>query len=184
MENSKQLWHKNIRLKSYDYSQSGYYFVTVCTNNRNNMLCDIVMVDLCDSVVSSLSDTVVAGLCACPDVVLTNIGSQVKTSILNIPILYKGVSIDQYVIMPNHIHIIVALSQESRHGSLPLQDVIGRLKSFTTYKYNQLNKKNGLILWQRNFYEHVIRNEQALDEIREYIINNPLKWYEDKYYTG
>jgi REP element-mobilizing transposase RayT len=121
--------------------------------------------------------------CIYPEVNLTDIGLQVNTSILKIPILYKGIFIDQYVIMPNHIHMVLIFTQDSRRGSLPLQDVIGRFKSYTTYIYNQISERKGLILWQRNFYEHVIRDEQSLNEIQEYIINNPLKWYEDKYYT-
>lgn len=175
MENNKQLWHKNIRLQKYDYSQCGYYFITICTNNRDNILCNIAIPDI-------LIDAK-ATPCICPEVNLTDIGLQVNNSILKIPILYKEILIDQYVIMPNHIHMILIFTRNSMHGSLPLQDVIGRFKSYTTYLYNQICERKGLILWQRNFYEHVIRNEQSLNEIQKYIVSNPVKWYEDKYYT-
>jgi putative transposase len=96
--------------------------------------------------------------------------------------MYGSVIIDEYIIMPNHIHAIVVINRAVGHGDPTLQDIIGRLKSFTTYEYNKINGTNGLLLWQRSFYEHIIRNEQDLHEIREYIHNNALKWNQDKYY--
>ena len=152
---------KIIRLKDYDYSQAGYYFVTIYTHNRQNLLCDII-----DHA----------------NVKFTDIGLQVKNSILNIPSIFTSVYIELYVIMPNHLHIIVVINGTGGHGTPPLQDIIGRFKSFTTYEYNKMNKTKDKLLWQRNFYDHIIRNEQELQSIREYIINNPAKWQEDKYF--
>ena len=158
-----------IRLKDYDYLQAGYYFVTICTHNRQNLLCDII-----DHA----------------NVKFTDIGLQVKNSILNIPSIFTSVYIELYVIMPNHLHIIVVINKTGGHGTGTgghgnpplLQDIIGRFKSFTTYEYNKMNKTKDKLLWQRNFYDHIIRNEQELQSIREYIINNPAKWQEDKYF--
>jgi REP element-mobilizing transposase RayT len=71
---------------------------------------------------------------------------------------------------------------EGGHGNPPLPDIIGRFKSFTTKRYNEIKGSKYLTLWQRNYYEHVIRNPKELDEIRQYIVNNPSKWELDKYY--
>ena len=76
--------------------------------------------------------------------------------------------------MPNHIHFIIKTT--GGHGGPPLQDIIGRMKSFTTKQY-------GKTLWQRSFYDHIIRDEADYLRIAEYIQNNPAKWTEDKYYT-
>ena len=86
--------------------------------------------------------------------------------------------------MPNHIHFIIILknSQLGGRGNPPLHRIVGQFKSYTNKIYNDLNKTKKLILWQRNYYEHIIRNEREYQEIFEYIQINPLKWKEDKYY--
>ena len=101
---------------------------------------------------------------------------------------YDNIEIDQYVIMPNHIHLIVDLGMsESRRGSLPLREfenqnnielhnVIGRMKSYTTRQYRILTGNQKAVLWQRNFYEHVIRNDEDYAEKWQYIDENALKW--------
>ena len=148
---------KNIRLKEYDYSQAGYYFVTICTHNRQNLLGKVVG----------------GGLCAAPYVMLSNIGKDVETNLLKLPRIFDGIVIKPYIIMPNHIHFVVQLT--GRHGDLPLHKLVGQFKSYTT-------KIHSGILWQRNYYDHIIRNQQEYEKIYEYIETNPLKWEEDKYY--
>ena len=113
----------------------------------------------------------------------TDIGLQVKNSILNIPSIFTGAYIDQYIIMPNHLHVIAVITKTGGHGNPPLQDIIGRFISFTTHEYNKINKTKGMLLWQRNFYEQIIRNEHELQKIREYIMNNPASWHEDEYFV-
>ena len=174
---------KQLRLKNYNYSQSGYYFVTICTHDRQNLLRNIAG---CGSQCPSVLDLNTAPLA---NMELTEIGMQIENSILNIPSLFACANIDQYIIMPNHLHIIIVingkgghLSDTGGHGNPPLQDIIGRFKSFTTYEYNKIYKTNGNIIWQRDFYEHIIRNEYELQQIREYISNNLAKWLEDEYY--
>ena len=162
---------KDIRIKNYDYSQSGYYFVTICTLDRKNILCEIVEAD--DS-----EKTVGAGLHARPQVRLSQIGFELEKII-------KENEITEYVIMPNHIHLVIKLQT----GNLSLSDIVRNIKSFSTYKFWQMtgghrdpplqNKKE--VLWQRNYYEHIIRNEKEYLEILEYVKNNPLKWELDKY---
>ncbi len=156
---------KNIRLKNYDYSLNGAYFVTICTHNRKCILSEIVG----------------EGFQALPQIKLSEIGKQIEKSIHFTHEKYD--CIDKYVIMPNHVHIIVKFYETDRHGNLSLQDIIGRLKSYTTSKYNEINNTQYEKLWQRSFYEHIIRNEKKYQNICEYIETNPQKWKDDSLYT-
>ena len=161
------LSRKQNRLQNYDYSESGAYFVTICTGNRKQILSKIVG----------------EGLCALPSVNLTDIGKIVRESIEYINDNYDNVSIDKYVIMPNHIHMIIRI-QSGGHGDPPLQvyDIVGRFKSFTDNKYKAGGHGDPPLLWQRSFYDHVIRDEEDYLKIWNYIDTNPAKWQEDKYY--
>ena len=152
---------KPTRLKKFDYSQNGYYFITICTHNKQKLLCDIVG----------------EGLCALPSVKLTPIGKIVKQSIEYMGENYKGVLVDKFAIMPNHIHLIIK-NQTGGHGDPPLQvyDIIGRFKSYT-------NSKHSNSLWQRSFHDHIIRGEKDYLKIWNYIDTNPQKWKEDCFYT-
>jgi len=197
---------KNNRLKDYDYSQNGAYFVTICTHNHRNIFWENtdVSVDLSlnsnpTNVGADLRDhpntyqkinvgaglrarpqnsnqnNVEAGLCARLQPELSQIGNEIKKSIQFIEENYDYISIDKYVIMPNHVHLIIIFKNTGGHGNPPLQDIVGRFKSFTTNKY-------GNLLWQRSFHDHIIRNEQDYKKIWEYIDNNPMKLELDKYY--
>ena len=152
---------KSTRLKNYNYSSPGAYFVTICTKDRNNILSDIIVGE---------------GLCALPTNKLTKIGKFVEQSIKYADENYSGVKIDKYVIMPNHIHLIVILDDSGGHGNPPLQDVIYRLKSFTTHEY-------GKNLWQRSFHDHVIRGDKDYIKIWKYVDTNVLKWEQDCFYN-
>ncbi|SHH66399.1 transposase [Clostridium grantii] len=186
---------KNIRLKHYDYSQAGYYFITICTHKKQHLL---------SSIVGGGFHAAHTPFNTEPKIELTIIGKEILKTIEYIDTNYINVKFDKFVIMPNHIHFIVILgeieSKESsnldryckdngnldaatgRRGNLPLQRVVGQLKSYTNRMYNAFNKREDLILWQRNYYEHIIRNDQEYEEIYEYIETNPLKWQEDKYF--
>lgn len=151
---------KNIRLKNFDYSQNGYYFITICTDFKKLCLSEIV----CESEKT---------IC-----ILTPIGEAVKETIQYIHNNYDGVAIEKYCIMPNHIHLIIALG--NAHGGLgnpPLRDVIGRLKSFTTKRFREIQQSPHVILWQRDYYEHIIRNDEDYAEKWHYIDENPIKWF-------
>ena len=152
---------KPTRLINYDYSGEGSYFITVCTHQKQNILCDIVG----------------EGLCALPIIKLTPIGEAVKESIKYIACNYDNISVDKFVIMPNHIHLLIS-NQTGGRGDPPLQiyDIIGNFKSFTTHRY-------GKILWQRSFHDHIIRNEGDYLKIWNYIDTNPQKWNEDCFFT-
>ena len=153
---------KPTRLKGYDYSAPGAYFVTICTHNRKCILSNIILVG--------------EGLCALPQNQLTPIGKEIETALQYINDNYVGVVIDKYVIMPNHIHLIVILDNSGGCGNPPLQNIIGQLKSYTTNKF-------GDVLWQRSYHDHIIRGEKDYREIWEYIDANVLKWETDCFYN-
>ena len=132
---------KEIRLKDYDYSSDGYYFVTICTNFKKPFF------------QSKKAKTIVVA------------------ELARLSTRFKGVNVDYSVIMPNHIHLILYF-ENSKYS---LSRVIQAFKSLTTLKAKQaLPLRITANLWQKNYYEHVIRNEDALFKIREYIENNPL----------
>ena len=151
---------KPTRLKDFDYNSNGAYFITICTKDKQKILCDIVG----------------EGLCALPSVELTPIGEIVKQSIEYINNNYDFVLVDKYTIMPNHVHLIISI-QSGGHGDPPLQvyDIVGRFKSFTDSKYYGK-------LWQRSFHDHIIRDENDYLKIWNYIDLNPQKWTEDIFY--
>lgn len=157
---------KALRLPDFDDSASGAYFVTVCTQKRRCILSDI---------------SVGEGL-APPTTELTDIGKIVEDQLEAVSRRYPAVLIDKYVIMPNHLHLIVVIGEDTG-GASPsptLFDVLRVLKSLTTrFSRNQLG---GALLWQRGYYEHVIRNEKDYREIRNTIDQNPARWAEDRYY--
>ena len=155
---------KPTRLKEYDYSTPGAYFITVCVKDKKELL-------------SKISNVVREGLCALPKNELTPIGKEVEKSIQYINNNYTGIKIDKYVIMPNHIHLIVILDDAGGHGNPPLQNVIGQLKSYTT-------KKFGGTLWQRSYHDHIIRGEKDYEKIWEYIDTNVIKWEQDCFYNN
>jgi len=166
-----------IRLKGYDYTQPGAYFVTICTQNR-----------------ACLFGEVVDG-----KMQVNNAGRMVQTVWDGIPVYYAGVSIDAFVVMPNHIHGIVILVGAAPCGRPPLgqaqgpaptiaislPDVVHRFKTMTTKQYADGVKQSGWSpfpgqLWQRNYYEHIIRDEESLNCIRQYIADNPAQWALDR----
>jgi len=151
---------KPTRLKDFDYSQNGAYFITICTHKKKCLLSDIVG----------------EGLRALPENILTPIGTEVEKSIQYITDTHSGISVEKYVIMPNHIHMIIALDDSGGHGNPPLQNIIGQLKSYTTKIY-------GSILWQRSFHDHIIRNEKDYRMIWEYIDTNVSAWEKDCLYN-
>ena len=152
---------KPIRLPAFDYSSAGAYFVTVCTQDRRCILSDVVVGE---------------GL-APPAVRLSTVGRSVDEEIQAVTRRYENVRIDNYVIMPNHIHLIVSICEQTG-GASPsptLADIIRVIKSVSSHRCPELK-------WQRSYYEHVIRSERDYLEIWNYIDGNPSKWADDKYY--
>ncbi|HAJ65870.1 MAG TPA: hypothetical protein DCM61_04740 [Clostridiales bacterium] len=158
---------KATRLKGYDYSSPGVYFITICTQNRKCMLSDLVVGE---------------GL-APPETRLSEIGRIAEEQILALEERFPSVSIDRYVVMPNHIHILLLL-REQAGGASPsptVPQVIGTFKSITT-RLNRAYGAEGLV-FQRSFHDHVVRGEADYREIWDYIDSNPARWQEDRFYT-
>ncbi len=183
---------RSIRLKNYHYSGGGGYFVTICTQERENQFGEIKN----------------------GEVKLNPAGRMVQTVWEELPEHYPGVEIDEFTVMPNHVHGIVLLNEFVGAGpracpslqtacpasqtpppnqktgrprgaaptkTLTLGDVVYRFKSLTTARYREGVENHDWPpfpgrLWQRNYYEHIIRDENSLNKIREYIIQNPLRW--------
>ncbi|MBE6770482.1 MAG: hypothetical protein E7548_07020 [Ruminococcaceae bacterium] len=155
---------KPTRLKNYNYSSNGYYFITICTHNRKNILCDIV------------GD----GVYDIPKTTLFHCGEIVEKYIQKMNYQYDNVCVDKYVIMPNHIHLILAVenSGTSRAPSPTNNAVSHAISTFKRF----VNKEIGQNIFQRSFHDHIIRNEQDYLKIWNYIDTNPLKWEEDCFY--
>jgi putative transposase len=162
---------RSIRLRNYDYSQAGYYYVTICTQDR-----------IC-----------LFGGVREEHVYLNRLGLLVKRCWRWLPHRYPYVKLDRWVIMPNHLHGIVVIADEDlcRGGSrtaptavVPRRKALGRLigafKTASTKEINKIMNTPGARIWQRSFYDHVMRNETELGLIRQYIFNNPLKWHLDR----
>ena len=163
---------KNIRLKDYDYSQNGAYFITICATNRINLFGLI---------------TVGQGLCSCrySEIELSMIGQIIKNELLQLETRYNTIKIDKYVIMPNHIHAIFIVENTNRQEQSPcptIMDIVCAYKSITTKLCNKNYGVNGSTIWQTRFHDHIIRNEAEYLKIREYIDTNLIKWQDDCYY--
>ena len=156
---------KHARLKHYDYSTTGAYFVTICTKNKRPMLSAIV------------------GRGLAPAVELTPLGKIAEEQIFLLEERFPFIIIDDYVIMPNHIHAIIILKNQAA-GASPrptLTDIICAYKSLTTRECKKVATAE-LELFQTSFYEHVIRNKHDHDAIVKYIYENPMNWAYDKHY--
>ena len=150
---------KNIRLSGHDYSTPGYYFVTICTKNNQEILGTVV-------------GTTAPGR---PFVELSPIGQCVAETIQNAN--RKNVTIDKFIVMPNHIHMIVILTETTDdRGRSSLQQVVRNIKSFVT-------KWTGFPLWQPRYHDHIIRDELEYKKIWQYINENPSQWKEDIYHV-
>ena len=158
---------KQIRLRNYDYSQSGCYFVTICVKDKHELL-------------GTLVGATVPGRPHCvldyPQIELTELGYSVNSAIT----YYNANSIaiiDKYAIMPNHIHMIIVIRPTAGdRGRSPLQEIVRNLKSYVT-------KAAGFSPWQRSFHDHIIRNDEEYLRIWQYIDENPARWSEDIYYV-
>ncbi len=150
---------KTIRLKDYDYSQNGAYFITICTYNRE---CLFVGDD--------------------------SISSRIVDDIWNKTINeYTNVKCPKYVIMPNHFHAIIVIERADIESAPTIPEIIQSFKRCSTIEYIKLVKQNLLPLfdkhiWQCSYHDHIIRNEREYQKIWEYIDTNPLKWELDCYY--
>ena len=168
---------RSIRLQEYDYSQEGLYFITICAHNHICLFGNI------------------------PDgkMVLNNAAEIVKECWLAIPEHYPNTRLHEYVVMPNHVHGILQIvnnvgvgvqnfeplqqSKQNKYQKTIPRSIGSMVRGFKIGVTKWFRKNTNVhLVWQRNFYEHIIRKEQSYNSISKYIINNPSYWLKDKYY--
>ena len=142
-----EISRKNIRLQGYDYTKNGVYFITICCQNRMPLFEQSEVKKMVDLWLWKLEEN------------------------------YQHVVLDAYIVMPDHIHFILIKTEKDE---IPLSRMMTWLKTMTTNAYIKGVRNNGWLpfekrMWQRNYFEHIVRNDRDLNEKREYIINNPLK---------
>ncbi|NDV95793.1 hypothetical protein D0T84_12860 [Dysgonomonas sp. 521] len=176
---------RSIRLHGYDYSQNGLYFVTICVQNKTSLLGKIMEGEM----------------------VLNDAGRMIEKWCGKLLNKFPCITMDTYIIMPNHFHAIIEIMDNvgahlrvcpdktdenddlnGAHTGAPLHHIIQWFKTMTTNEYIHGVKSLGWQpfdkkLWQRNYYEHIIRDEQSHDNITRYIIENPFYWITDNYYV-
>ncbi|MEX0805155.1 MAG: transposase [Candidatus Binatia bacterium] len=161
----------SVRLKGYDYTEPGAYFVTICTWNR-----ECLFGEICDG-----------------KMLLSGLGEVVSDEWCRTATARSHVTLDEFSIMPNHVHGILCIDHQGKGkarlapttaqfghpvaGSLAM--IIGAFKSASTKRINKIRNMPGASLWQRNYYEHIVRSERELTPIREYIATNAARWSED-----
>lgn len=160
---------KRIRVRNYDYSQNGGYFVTICAHNRSNLF-------------GSITQSVGQELCTCH---LTPLGEIVQEQWYAMEKRYAAVKVDKFIVMPNHVHGIVIIDNIQQGQDCPttsLFDVMRTYKSITTKLCNQHNHILRQKIWQPRYHDRIIRDENEYQKLWEYIDNNPLKWELDRYF--
>jgi len=182
MKYNPKIHHRqSIRLRGYDYSQPGSYFITLCTQNRECNLGEIMNGEM----------------------KFTVRGFIIDEFWLKIPDHFPNVELDEFIVMPNHIHGIIVINgnfhERGKHqqnhkesgenniegGETPplrkttLGQIIAYYKYQTTKIINQIDNTPAIRIWQRNYYERIIRNQKILDLARQYIFQNPFRWDKD-----
>jgi len=171
---SEKHHRRSIRLEDYDYSNEGAYFVTICVQEKNIYLGRIVK----------------------EEIELNRFGAIVDKCWNDLPQHYTHVDLDEFSIMPNHFHGIIVLKEEAgidnvgaglRPAPTPapkkchgLSEIVRAFKSFSSRHINKMRQTPGIRFWQRDYFERVVRNEEELYNIRQYIIDNPINWATDK----
>ena len=180
---------RSIRLKEYDYTQPGAYFVTLVTKDRECFFGEVINGEMH----------------------LNGYGKIVDQSLHNLPRHYPLLTLEAFIVMPNHVHTIILISDDDirggsslavdsmqkekfsndiimpeatrtrpygkrRHG---LSEIVRALKSFSARRINNLRGTREIAVWQRNFYDHIIRNQGEFSACFDYIVDNPMKWAED-----
>lgn len=163
---------KDIRLKNYDYSRNGAYFVTICTHNRKYIFWKNY-------------DTYRVGAAfggPHEKILLTEYGKIVKDELMRIPSIYTDVVfIPKFVIMPNHIHLIIVINSYNEKGPPKAAPTIGRI--INMFK-GAVSKKSGFRVWQKSFYDHIIRNNEEYRIYWQYIESNPENWENDELFIN
>ena len=159
--NPEKHHRKSIRIPDYDYTQEGWYYVTICVNKHKCLLGEVVE----------------------DKMILNQFGIIADEKWQWLENQYNYIKLDKWQIMPNHMHGIIGFigscsgSRTAPTKYKPLGRIIGAFKTVSTKTINKIKHSPGERFWQRDFWEHIIRNEQELNRIRSYIIRNPEKWH-------
>ena len=153
---------KPTRLKKYDYSTEGAYFITICTKDKKHLFGPVG------------ADSISARM--------------IKQTFTETIKQFDGIEAPIFVVMPNHLHAIITISRADMESAPTISHVIQAFKRYSTIQYIKLVQKGKAVpfekqIWQRSFYDHIIRNQQDYDEIYNYIVNNPAKWKLDKLFV-
>ena len=158
---------KKNRLENFDYGQNGSYFITICVKDRKQILSNI---------------TVGTGVLDCPKIKLTNYGSIADKYINQLNGFYDDISVEKYVIMPDHIHLILWIKYGQSRTPVPtntepkINNTNSTIAKFVSTFKRFCNKEYGQNIWQSRYYDHIIRNQHDYDETWEYIEYNPINW--------
>lgn len=192
---------RSVRMRGYDYAGPGAYFVTLCVRQRECLLGEIVRTDSVgahgraprsSAIARGMSLAMVSGLTGNVCMKLSGFGTIVQDEWRRSVFIRPEIELDAFVVMPNHVHGIIIITEMRAHGRAPLQpdwfnrkprslgSFIAGFKSTTTKRINIIRGTPGVPVWQRNYYERVIRNEAELNAIRQYIADNPRQWDWDR----
>ncbi len=154
---------QSIRLKGYDYRRPGGYFVTICTWQRDPVFGNIFTYKM----------------------QMNDCGRIVEKAWLDLPHRYPHVELDEFIVMPDHFHGILFLIENPQELSAKrygLPEIVKGFKSQSARQINLIQDTKGIPVWQRGYYDRIIRNESELELIRKYILFNPTRWELDKEY--
>lgn len=153
---------QSIRLRNYDYASAGWYFLTICCFQKQPVF----------------------GSIQTQKITLSTVGEVARQEWLLIPKFHPNIKLHEYVFMPNHMHAILEIRKpEPGSQSKSLGQIIRGYKSAVTSRSRTLTSSDSFSIWQRNYYEHIIRNEASYLAITQYILDNPKKWHEDEYFV-
>lgn len=158
---------KNTRWQIFDYNTPGAYFITICTQNKSKILSHVVGGDVLDA----------------PRVELTKCGIIADKYIRQLSEFYTDIEVDNYVIMPNHIHIMLLVLENGASRTSPPTKQHARVSCFVSTFKRFCNKEYGKNVWQLSFNDHVIRDRKDYENHLKYIFENPDHWYFDELYT-
>lgn len=149
---------KSPRLKDYDYTLPGTYFVTICQRQKLHIFGEVLEGEM----------------------FLSPAGVIVHSCWSELPQHYPNMSLDCFVVMPNHTHAIILIIQQTRHG---LTEMVRGFKTWSARRINKLLDNPTGQVWQRSFHDYIIRTEESLHYIRAYITDNPARWHNDTFYN-
>ncbi len=182
---------RSVRLPNYDYASVGYYFVTICAYNHEHLFGEIVGANGCSPGVNASHDSGGNAMA------LNDFGRIVQDEWIKSQTIRDEIELDEFIVMPNHIHGIVVIKRatdmltrasgrsplpmhvRTNMGSKTLSSFVAGFKSAVTLRVNQFRGAPRMPVWQRNYYEHIIRCDKELNNVRKYIVNNPSQWADD-----